>query len=376
MSAQKEGVIKLVEDQRTQGRKVGETLKTLGVKRPTYYRWKKSTLTKQVRSSKISSLIPKEKKMIELIKQARPGLRHRQIQGLLQAEGVYLSSSSIYKHLKGLGLVEPYARRQSPLKYPRYEVWQKNLMWGCDWTKLKIGHTRWYLLTVIDFFSRMVIAFDIVPTVNASHIKAIYQAGLKAQGIPLDAAMKPELRVDRGSPNTSLVTREFFLIIGSELSFARVRRPTDNAITERFYGTIKQEEIYLVGNYPDELSAREEIGRYIEYYNTDRPHQALLNFTPAYTHQINNKTMLLNELQTMKKVSREKRKAYWRKQVRFNENPVEGGYTGMCQDEIVDCKVNIEAVLNAGIQKEDDFIERGVVQTLKSDSLKSLILSH
>jgi transposase InsO family protein len=35
--------------------------------------------------------------------------------------------------------------------------------------------------------------------------------------------------------------------LGAELSFARVRRPTDNALTERFYGTIKQEEIYLVG---------------------------------------------------------------------------------------------------------------------------------
>ena len=51
----------------------------------------------------------------------------------------------------------------------------------------------------------------------------------------------------------------------------------DNALTERFYGTVKHEEIYLVGNYPDETSAREELGRYIEFYNRSRPHQALLN---------------------------------------------------------------------------------------------------
>lgn len=73
------------------------------------------------------------------------------------------------------------------------------------------------------------------------------------------------------------MTREFFEIIGSELSFVRVRCPTDNGITERFYGSIKQEEIYLVGSYPDEKSAREEIGRYIKYNNNDRPHQALIN---------------------------------------------------------------------------------------------------
>lgn len=56
---------------------------------------------------------------------------------------------------------------------------------------------------MIDFFSRYLIAFDIVPTVNASHVKAVYGAGLAAQGIALEAAGKPELRVDLGSPNTS-----------------------------------------------------------------------------------------------------------------------------------------------------------------------------
>ena len=85
--------------------------------------------------------------------------------------------------------------------------------------------------------------------------------------------------------------------MGSELSFARVRRPTDNALTERFYGTIKQEEIYLVGNYPDEISAREEIGRYLERYHHSRPHQSLMNFTPAHVHEVNNKSRLLAELQ-------------------------------------------------------------------------------
>ena len=65
------------------------------------------------------------------------------------------------------------------MEEPRYEVWQRNLMWGSDWTKLSVGGVRWYLLTVIDFFSRWIIAFEVVPTVNAGSVKAIYQAGLK-----------------------------------------------------------------------------------------------------------------------------------------------------------------------------------------------------
>ena len=91
---------------------------------------------------------------------------------------------------------------------------------------------RWSLLTVIDFFSRLIIAYEVVPTVHAGHVKAIYQAGLKSQGISVYSETKPELRVDRGSPNTSGITQEFFEALGAELSFARVRRPTDNALTE------------------------------------------------------------------------------------------------------------------------------------------------
>ncbi len=157
-------------------------------------------------------------------------------------------------------------------------------MWGCDWTKLLINHIRWYLIIIIDFFSRFLIAYDIYPSVNASHVRHLYEKGLKNQHIK---GILPELRVDKGSPNTSLITKEFFHIIGAELSYARVRRPTDNAITERFFGTVKQEEIYIVGSYPDYDSAMYEIGNYIHYYNYKRPHQSLWNFTPAHIHEVN-----------------------------------------------------------------------------------------
>lgn len=311
LQTQKEAVLTLVEDHRRAGRAVGEICQTLGIGRSTYYRWKQSRGRDPSRPRAWSRLTPDDTQQIEGIQEAHPELRHRQLQGLLQAQGVYLSWSAMYKHLKALNRVEPYTRRPAPWAFPRYEVWRKNLMWGCDWTKLRIGSLRWYLVTVMDFFSRLIIAFELVPTVNASHVKAVYRRGLVAQGIPLAALRKPELRVDQGSPNTSRVTQDFFAAMGAVLSFARVRRPTDNAITERFYGTIKQEEIYLVGQYPDEQSAREEVGQYITYYNTQRPHQALMNFSPAHVHNVNNKTALVNELNELKRQARETRKQYW-----------------------------------------------------------------
>jgi len=314
MASQKQAVLGLVESHRGEGRSVSEVLGTVGVARSSYYRWKKGEGEKKDERPSSYELTVEERQMIEAVKESHPEYRHRRIQGMLQQQGVYLSASAIYGHLKELGQVEPYDRRAAPWKTARYEVWRRNLMWGSDWTKLSVGGIRWYLLTVIDFFSRLLIAYDVVPTVHAGYVKAIYQAGLSSQGISLHSETKPELRVDRGSPNTSGVTQEFFESLGAELSFARVRRPTDNALTERFYGTVKQEEIYLVGNYPDAQSAREELGRYIESYNQSRPHQALFNFTPAHVHQLHNTSVLMVELNEMKRKTREKRKAYWPEQ--------------------------------------------------------------
>jgi len=336
MASQKQAVMDLVEGHRGEGRSVSEVLGSVGVARSNYYRWKKDRGEKKEQRQSSYQLTGEERRLIEEAKEAHPQYRHRRIQGVLQSKGVYLSASAIYGHLKQKGWVEPYDRRAAPWKSPRYEVWQRNLMWGCDWTKLSVGGIRWYLLTVIDFFSRLIVAYEVVPTVHAGHVKAVYQAGLKGQGISVHSETKPELRVDRGSPNTSGITQEFFESLGAELSFARVRRPTDNALTERFYGTVKQEEIYLVGNYPDEISAREEIGRYIQFYNESRPHQALFNFTPAYVHKVNNKSVLLQELKTLKSRTREKRKAYWAEQANSGQVPVEGGCPGKGGGEIVD----------------------------------------
>jgi putative transposase len=371
MDNQKQSTLDLVAAHRGQGRKVSEVLMSMGVARSNYYRWKKAKTRNKTDRQSSYEITAEERGQIDEVKAQYPQYRHRRIQGMLQQWGVYLSASVIYGHLKAQGQVEPYERRAAPWKEPRYEVWQRNLLWGSDWTKLRVGGVRWYLLTVIDFFSRWIIAWEVVPTVNAGNVKAIYQAGLRNQGISIHSQTKPKLRVDRGSPNTSGITQEFFESLGAELSFARVRRPTDNALTERFYGSIKQEEIYLVGNYPDEISATEEIGIYIENYHHTRPHQSLMNFTPAHVHQVNNKSWLLAEIKQIKRTTRDKRKAYWADHQKNGKPPTEGGCSDQGQIEIVDPGVNTEAVFQH--QPADSHSESPLTE---NDSLAPAILSH
>jgi len=371
MAEQKQAVVELVQAQRSEGRTVAEVLGSVGVARSSYYRWKKSGSQKSATRQSWTEMTPEEQGRIDEIKEKQPQYRHRRIQGVLQQRGVYLSATAIYGYLKARGRVEPYERRAAPWKSPHYEVWQRNLMWGSDWTKLRVAGVRWYLVTVIDFFSRWIVAWEVVPTVNAGVIKAIYETALRNQAISKQSPAKPELRADRGSPNTSGITQEFFEMLGAELSFARVRRPTDNALTERFYGTIKQEEIYLVGNYPDEISAKEEIGRYIENYNHHRPHQALMNFTPAHVHQINNKSRLMAELKEMKRKTRERRKEFWTQRSEKASGLDLGGTHGMGRPEIVDPGANTEPVFQQ--QPSDSQTES---PTTGNYSLVEPFLSH
>lgn len=318
MDVQKQGVLDQVRQSHTQGRKIADILRVLGVKSSTYYRWKSESereIEKPVLhpSDRITSrsLTKSERNLILDTKERHPELRHRQIQGVLQNQGVYLSASSVFAELKRHGLVEKYERRPAPWDEPFYEVRGADLMWGADWTQIRINHERWYLLSMIDFFSRAIVHWKILKTVTATDVMDLYAVGIDNLNMPSDWPHKPELRVDRGSPNTAYVTRQFFKDIEADLSFARVQRPTDNAITERVFGTLKQEEIYIVGSYPDETSANVEIGRYIEYYCNERPHQALWNFTPKQVHEMNNKTELLKQLKELKIKSWTKRKEYW-----------------------------------------------------------------
>jgi len=206
MQGQKQTVLELVATHKSQGRTVAEVLGSVGVTRSSYYRWKNGKGKKSLDCQSSYEITTEERRLIDEVKEQHPLYRHRRIQGVLQQRGVYLSASVIYGHLKATGQVEPYERRVAPWKSPHYEVWQRNLMWGSDWTKLSVAGVRWYLVTVIDFFSRWIVAWEVVPTVHAGTIKAIYETALNNQGISKQSPIKPQFRVDRGSPNTSGVT--------------------------------------------------------------------------------------------------------------------------------------------------------------------------
>jgi len=267
-----------------------EILRSLGVCRSTYYGRRKDRHLE--RAPSLLRLTDSERQAILGKKQTEPQMSPRRISGHLRHEGFWISPSSCYRVLKAQGWVISQGLRESPWKVPHYEPYQPNQIWGEDWTLLNISGMRHYLLTLIDYFSRYIVAWGIVKSVTHREVQGLLALAYMSQGVQRQHP-KPLLRTDRGSPNLEGGTRRLIRDLEMILSPGRADRPTDNARQERWYRSIKQEEIYLYPTYSSLEIARSSLAGYIEFYNERRPHQALWNYTPGQVHRLGNKSRLI-----------------------------------------------------------------------------------
>ena len=227
-------------------------------------------------------------------------------QWFFTSRGVLGQSVQLLPHPQTLGMGFGFYPPGSSWKVPRYEPFRPNQIWGEDWTLLSIDSLRHYLLTIIDYFSRYIVAWGIVRTVTRLEVQNLLALAYLSEGIkPEDS--KPLLRADLGSPNIAHSTRRLIRDLEMVLSFSRPHRPTDNGRQERWYRTVKQEEIYCYPTYPTIEIARLSLSRYIRYYNEQRPHQALWNYPPGYVHRLGNKSKLLAHYKTMVHIVKEQR---------------------------------------------------------------------
>ncbi len=303
---QKERIIGEVDRLKDDGMSVSEILKQLGVPRSTFYSWRDRQESNR-RPQPVNSLLETEEEKILSMKNQKPYLSHRHISGLLRHDNIWVSPSSCYRRLKEAGLVWEWSLREAPWRIPKYEPFRPNQIWGEDWTGLVIKGVRHYVLTILDLFSRYVIAWGIVKTVTQSEVKNLVALAIMSEGLE-DQTPKPILRTDPGSPNMASDVRVFLKEMGVTFSPGRTARPTDNARQERFYRTLKQEEIYCHDSYHSVESARSNIAKYIDYYNNKRPHQALFGYPPDYVHKRGNKTGLMNEYTANVALAKEKRR--------------------------------------------------------------------
>lgn len=148
-----------------------------------------------------------------------------------------------------------------------------NHVWGIDITFLRLKHGWMYLVAVIDWYSRYIVSWRLDQTLEMPFMQeAVKEALSKAKPVIMNS--------DQGSHFTSPKYTEILESAGVHISMDGKGRALDNIITERFWRTLKYEEVYL-HEYETPAQARQQIAKFIRHYNNTRPHQSLGYSTPA-----------------------------------------------------------------------------------------------
>lgn len=222
----------------------------------------------------------------------------RRITVVLNQEEIAVSRPTVQRYMREMGIagiapgpntskpapehkIYPYLLRNVAASYP-------NHVWGVDITYVRL-HGGWmYLVAVIDWFSRFVVAWEVDQTLELPFLLTAVDRAL-AQATPTI------WNSDQGSHFTSPQYLERLLAANVQISMDGRGRASDNIFTERLWRSVKYEEVYL-NDYASPREARQGLSRYFHFYNFERPHQALDYQTPAAIYAGKDQAMLYSTL--------------------------------------------------------------------------------
>jgi putative transposase len=207
----------------------------------------------------------------------------RMLRDLLWQQGQEVGRRHISTLMKRMGIEAVYRRPNTSKPAPGHRIYpyllrglaitHPNQVWAMDITYIPMAGGFVYLAAVVDWFSRRVLAWRLSITMDVSFcIDALEEA--------LSRNEKPDIfNTDQGSQFTSEAFTERLKKEGIGVSMDGKGRWRDNVFVERIWKSIKYEEVYLHA-YETVHEARTSIGKYLEFYNSIRPHSSLDGFTP------------------------------------------------------------------------------------------------
>ena len=250
---------------------------------------KQSKLLKVSRSSvyyKPRPLSEDELKLMRAIDELHlehPFAGSRMLRDFLLRDGVRVGRRHMRTAMRRMG-VEAIYRKPNTSKpaqghkiYPyllrNVAVTRANQVWSTDISYIPMKRGFVYLIAVIDWFSRRVLSWKLSITMDVSFCLEALDEALKKYG-------KPEIfNTDQGSQFTSIDFTGRLKKEGIAISMDGKGRWCDNVFVERFWRSIKYEEVYLHA-YDSVSEARSRIGQYIQFFNSRRPHSSLQAQTP------------------------------------------------------------------------------------------------
>lgn len=146
-------------------------------------------------------------------------------------------------------------------------------VWCSDITYIRLSHGYAYLVAVMDWFSRYVLAWELSMSLESGFCVTALENALSVS--------TPEIfNSDQGSQYTSSAFTQVLKDTEIRISMDGRGRAFDNIMIERLWRTVKYEEVYLT-DYPHLFAARDSLGEYFAFYNEERRHSSLDGQTPA-----------------------------------------------------------------------------------------------
>ncbi len=213
----------------------------------------------------------------------------RKLVHALMGEGRHVNRKRVQRLMRLMGIEcvapKPNTSRPAP-EHPVYPYLLRNRridgvnqVWAADITYIPMAHGFAYLVAIIDWHSRRVLAWRLSNTMDVRFC-------LDALEDALANFAAPEIfNTDQGSQFTSAAFTGRLLEANVKISMDGRGRWLDNVFIERVWRSLKVEEVYLYA-YDDLDAARGGIGAYFEFYNTERPHQSLGYQPPAVFYDL------------------------------------------------------------------------------------------
>jgi putative transposase len=208
----------------------------------------------------------------------------------LGRQGHHVNHKRVRRLLRLMGLEAVYPRRKRGLSIPDsqhkiypyllrdVEITRPDQVWSADITYIRMYRGWLYLVAVMDWFSRYVLSWEVSVTLESEFcVSALKQA--------LGFGKCEIFNTDQGSQFTSDDFTGILKEAGIRISMDGKGRVFDNIFVERLWRTVKVEEVYL-RDYQTVTEGACSLGRYFEFYNNQRLHQALSYRTPAEVYGV------------------------------------------------------------------------------------------
>jgi putative transposase len=314
-ASEKLEIIRLVEQSHLPVRR---TLDKLGIRPATFYRWydlyreggPEALADKPSRPDRVWNRIPEEvRQRIVAMALDVPELSPRELATrFTDTEGYFVSESSVYRLLKAHDLItSPAFVVIKAADEFKDKTTAPNQLWQTDFTYLKVIGWGWfYLSTILDDFSRYIIAWKLCTTMKADDVTDTLQLALTASGC--DGARvvhKPRLLSDNGASYISGDLADWLAENGMSHVRGAPCHPQTQGKIERWHQTLKNR--ILLENYylPGDLEAH--VGRFVEHYNHRRYHESLKNLTPADVYFGRGQTILLQRERIKRETIKQRR---------------------------------------------------------------------